>query len=53
MLGAWPQVRMLHRYLDIRRNPIKEGLLLRNRVTKIIRDYLGAMDFCEVGCFPP
>mmetsp|Transcript_98704 Transcript_98704/g.247329 ORF Transcript_98704/g.247329 Transcript_98704/m.247329 type:complete len:638 (-) Transcript_98704:204-2117(-) len=36
------------RYLDIRRNPIKDALLLRNKVTKLVRDYLGDRDFVEV-----
>lgn len=41
-------VRMVYRYLDIRRNPIKDGLLMRNQVTTIIRSHLGALDFCEI-----
>jgi aspartyl-tRNA synthetase len=31
---AGEDVRMQYRYLDIRRNPIKDGLLLRNKVTR-------------------
>jgi len=42
------QVRMTHRYLDIRRNPIKEGLLLRNKVTRHVRNFLNDLDFCEI-----
>lgn len=37
--------RMRYRYLDIRRNPIKDALLLRNKVTRLVREYLGARDF--------
>ena len=33
-------VRLKFRYLDIRRSPIKEGLLLRNRLTRLIRNEL-------------
>jgi len=40
--------RMRYRYLDIRRNPIKEALLLRNRVTRMVREYLGDREFCEI-----
>jgi len=39
---------MQYRYLDIRRNPIKDGLLLRNKVTRHIRNFLNDLDFCEV-----
>jgi len=45
---AQEETRMRFRYLDIRRNPIKEALLLRNRVTRLVRDYLGSRDFCEI-----
>jgi aspartyl-tRNA synthetase len=41
-------IRMIYRYLDIRRNPIKEGLLMRNKVTCIVRDYLNQSEFCEI-----
>ncbi|CAE7793705.1 aspS [Symbiodinium sp. CCMP2592] len=40
--------RMRYRYLDIRRNPIKDAILLRNKVTRMVRDYLGDLEFCEV-----
>eukprot|EP00439_Symbiodinium_sp_Y106_P080976 s652_g19.t2 len=40
--------RMRYRYLDIRRNPIKDAILLRNKVTRLVRDYLGDLEFCEV-----
>jgi len=45
---AQEDTRMRYRYLDIRRNPIKDALLLRNRVTRHVRNYLGDLDFCEV-----
>jgi aspartyl-tRNA synthetase len=41
-------VRLDYRYLDLRRNPVKEALLLRNRVTIAVRELLNGLDFCEV-----
>jgi len=42
------ELRMQYRYLDIRRNPIKNALILRNKTTRAVRDYLGAQGFIEV-----
>jgi aspartyl-tRNA synthetase len=41
-------LRMKYRYLDIRRNPVKEALLLRAKVATATREYLNDLDFCEV-----
>ncbi len=41
-------VRMKYRYLDIRRNPVKNNLLFRHKVTMEVRKYLSNLDFCEV-----
>lgn len=41
-------IRMKYRYLDIRRNPIKENLLFRHSVTLEVRNYLSACGFIEV-----
>lgn len=41
-------LRMKYRYLDIRRNPVKEALLLRARVAAETRNYLNAINFVEV-----
>jgi aspartyl-tRNA synthetase len=41
-------IRMKYRYLDIRRNPVKEALLFRHKVTMEVRKYLSDLDFCEV-----
>ena len=41
-------LRMKYRYLDIRRNPIKDKLLFRNKVAQVIRNYLSSQDFAEV-----
>ena len=45
---ALEELRLKYRYLDIRRNPIKEKLLVRDKVTTIIRNVLHADDFVEV-----
>jgi aspartyl-tRNA synthetase len=42
------ELRMKYRYLDIRRNPIKENLLLRNKVSLETRKYLDSQGFLEV-----
>jgi aspartyl-tRNA synthetase len=42
------ELRMKYRYLDIRRNPVKENLLLRNRVNLSVRQYLNAQGFVDV-----
>jgi len=42
------ELRMKYRYLDIRRNPIKENILLRAKVSSETRKYLDAQGFCEV-----
>lgn len=41
-------IRMKYRYLDIRRNPVKNNLLFRHKVTMEVRKYLSELDFCEV-----
>ncbi len=41
-------IRMKYRYLDIRRNPVKNSLLFRHKVTMAVRKYLSDLDFCEV-----
>ena len=41
-------IRMKYRYLDIRRNPVKNSLLFRHKVTMEVRKYLSNLDFCEV-----
>ncbi|MHC5202054.1 aspartate--tRNA ligase [Myroides sp. LJL119] len=41
-------IRMKYRYLDIRRNPVKNNLLFRHKVAQEVRNYLSSKDFCEV-----
>lgn len=41
-------LRMKYRYLDIRRNPVRESLLLRHRLAQETRKYLSEQEFVEV-----
>ncbi len=42
------ELRMRYRYLDIRRNPIKNNILLRAKISSETRKYLNNNGFCEV-----
>ncbi len=42
------ELRMKYRYLDIRRNPVRDNLMLRAKVSAETRKYLNAQGFCEV-----
>ena len=41
-------LRMKYRYLDIRRNPVKESLIFRSKLALETRSYLGSEGFIEV-----
>ncbi len=41
-------IRMKYRYLDIRRNPVKNNLLFRHKVSMEVRKYLSEQGFCDV-----
>lgn len=41
-------LRMKYRYLDIRRNPVRESLIFRHRVTMEVRKYLSDQGFIDV-----
>jgi len=41
-------IRMKYRYLDIRRNPVKNNLLFRHKVSMEVRTYLSNQGFCDV-----
>ena len=41
-------IRMKYRYLDIRRNPVKNSLIFRHKVTMEVRKYLSEQGFIEV-----
>jgi aspartyl-tRNA synthetase len=41
-------LRMKYRYLDIRRNPVRENLIFRHKVTMAVRNYLSKKEFVEI-----
>ncbi|WP_139924599.1 aspartate--tRNA ligase [Hymenobacter sp. DG01] len=41
-------LRMKYRYLDLRRNPVRQNLMLRHRVAQATRRYLDGQQFIEV-----
>ncbi|MFN4122363.1 MAG: aspartate--tRNA ligase [Flavobacteriales bacterium] len=41
-------LRMKYRYLDLRRNPVRNSLLLRHQIAKTIRNFLDRENFIEV-----
>ncbi|MBK5279912.1 MAG: aspartate--tRNA ligase [Bacteroidia bacterium] len=42
------ELRMKYRYLDLRRNPVRESLQLRHKMAQQTRIYLDSLDFIEV-----
>ncbi|MEM8927759.1 MAG: aspartate--tRNA ligase [Bacteroidota bacterium] len=42
------ELRMQYRYLDIRRNPVKNNLIFRHKVTMEVRKHLSGQGFIEV-----
>ncbi len=40
-------IRMKYRYLDLRRNPVRENLILRSKMAHVVRNYLSERDFIE------
>ena len=42
------ELRMQYRYLDIRRNPVRENLIFRSKISLAIRNYLSSYNFIEV-----
>ena len=41
-------LRMKYRYLDIRRNPVRENLIFRHKVSMAVRNYLSGQGFVDV-----
>jgi aspartyl-tRNA synthetase len=41
-------IRLKHRYVDLRRRPMTEALIFRHRVTKLMRDYCDEHGFLEI-----
>ena len=46
--NALEDTRLKYRYLDIRRNEIKEKIITRHKIMQIIRNFLSSEDFIEV-----
>ncbi len=42
------EFRMKYRYLDLRRNPVKNNIILRHRVAQEVRKYMDSIGFVEV-----
>jgi aspartyl-tRNA synthetase len=42
------ELRMKYRYLDIRRNPVKDKLIFRHKMAQKVRNYLSGQNFIEV-----
>jgi aspartyl-tRNA synthetase len=42
------ELRMKYRYLDLRRNPVRENLVLRHKMAQQTRTYLDSQNFIEV-----
>ena len=42
------ELRMKYRYLDIRRNPVREKLIFRSKIAQKVRNYLTDQNFIEV-----
>lgn len=42
------EIRMKYRYLDLRRTAVRENMILRNKVVREVRNYLGDQDFIDV-----
>ena len=42
------ELRMKYRYLDLRRNPVKDNLVLRHKIGLATRNYMNNMNFLEI-----
>ena len=42
------ELRMQYRYLDLRREPVRENLIFRHKVTMAVRNFLSKADFIDV-----
>lgn len=45
---ALEDTRLKYRYLDLRRNPLKEKIVLRHKIVTSVREYLNSLDFLEI-----
>ncbi|MCB0736226.1 MAG: aspartate--tRNA ligase [Bacteroidetes bacterium] len=42
------ELRMQYRYLDLRRKPMRDNILLRHRMLQLVRNYLSTQEFVEI-----
>lgn len=42
------ELRMKYRYLDLRRKPVRDNLILRHRMTREVRSYMDSQGFVEI-----
>ena len=42
------ELRMKYRYLDLRRKPVQDKILLRSKIAQSVRNYLANADFIEI-----
>lgn len=42
------EIRLTHRYLDLRRRPVLDKIILRHKLNQKFRDFLNGIDFLEV-----
>tara|TARA_Y100000389_G_C17450220_1_gene514294 strand:- start:148 stop:1893 length:1746 start_codon:yes stop_codon:yes gene_type:complete len=42
------ELRMKYRYLDLRRKPVRDKLLLRDQISMLVRSYLSSNDFLDI-----